>query len=219
MKVLDLGCRTGSAVAAWQVHGHDVIGVDWKFFGQQIIGNWGEESTWYEIDLYGPYDFIWFSPDCSIFSMANMRWDRNFDTNFNPISERAISEVRDIKFALKNIKMRSPSLGWIMENPRALMRKMDFVKDLHRATVTYCQYGIDRMKPTDLFGNIPMYFRPKFCNHGYSCHTPGPRGSRNGTQGMSKTEAGLIPYQLSYEIMKAAIQSEGKTIPTLGDYI
>jgi hypothetical protein len=36
---------------------------------------------------------------------------------------------------------------------------------------------------------------------------------------MEKTEAGIIPYQLSFEIMKAAIVSEGKTIPTLGDFV
>jgi hypothetical protein len=227
MKILDLGCRTGSAVAAWAAHRHTIVGVDWEDHGQQIIGDYTKQETWDIIDNVtpiwqdeiDPYDFIWFSPDCSIFSLMNMRWERNFNENFEPISPRAIKEVEGIKFVLDRIRERAPRLGWIMENPRALMRKMDFVKDLHRATVSYCQYGDDRMKPTDLFGNIPMYFIPKVCRNGRSCHLNGSRGSQSGTQGMEKTEAGIIPYQLSFEIMKAAIVSEGKTIPTLGDFV
>jgi hypothetical protein len=227
-KILDLGCRSGSAVAAWQAAGHTVVGVDWEPHGQQLIMDYTKDETWDVIDnvtepwnyIVKPYDFIWFSPDCSIFSLMNMRWDRNFDDNYNPISEQAIREVEGIKYVLRQIKLRSPSLGWIMENPRALMRKMDFVKDLHRATVTYCQYGDTRQKPTDLFGNIPMLFRPRMCRAGSSCHESARRGSQGGTQGMDdKTAKGLIPYQLSREIMWAAIKSEGKTIPTLGDWI
>ena len=80
VKVLDLGCRTGSAIAAWQAAGDTVVGVDWENHGQQILGDFTLEETWDVIDEvesighlgpYQPYDFIWFSPDCSIFSMAN----------------------------------------------------------------------------------------------------------------------------------------------------
>ena len=103
LKVLDLGCRTGSAIAAWQAAGDVVVGVDWEEHGQQIVGDFTKDETWEIIDnvipLMGnpnfessPYDFIWFSPDCSIFSMANMRWDRNFDDNYQPISDRAKRE-------------------------------------------------------------------------------------------------------------------------------
>lgn len=227
MKVLDLGCRTGSAIAAWQAAGDTVVGVDWENHGQQILGDFTSEETWEIIDeivspsyydgqIPGPYDFIWFSPDCSIFSMANMRWEPNIDKDtFEPISERAIHEVEGIKLVLKKIRERKPRLGWIMENPRALMRKMDFTQDLHRATVTYCQYGFDRMKPTDLFGQIPESFIPKACTRGSSCHIPAPRGSMNSTQGMSKTEAGMIPFELSKAIRDAAIESNGVFFPTL----
>jgi len=225
VKVLDLGCRTGSAIAAWQAAGDTVIGVDWENHGQQILGDFTKEETWEVIDEvesighlgpYEPYDFIWFSPDCSIFSLANMRWEPNIDKDtFEPISERAIREVEGIKFVLRKIKERAPRLGWVMENPRALMRKMDFTQDLHRATVTYCQYGFDRMKPTDLFGQIPASFIPKACRRGSSCHIAAPRGSRDATQGMTKTEAGLIPFELSNAIRNAAIESNGRFVPTL----
>jgi hypothetical protein len=227
MKVLDLGCRTGSAIAAWQQAGDVVVGVDWKDFGQQIVGDFTKEETWEIIDNVTPvwehhampYDFIWFSPDCSIFSMANMRWKPNINKDFEPVSERAIREVEGIKFVLDKIKERKPRLGWIMENPRALMRKMDFVQDLDRVTVSYCQYGDSRMKPTDLFGDIPWLFEPKLCKNGDKCHTPAPRGSSTGTQGMSKTDAGRIPFALSHAIREAAILSFETRKMTLRDFI
>ena len=219
MIVLDLGCRTGSAVAAWQRAGDIVVGVDWEDWGQQIIGDFTDCATWDQIDQLD-YDFIWFSPDCSIFSLANMRWDRNFDEEYQPISDRAKREVAGIRKVISKIQVRNPKLGWVMENPRALMRKMDFVKHLHRVTVSYCQYGFDRRKVTDLFGNIPHDFRPRKCRKGYSCHIRTPRGSHiGGTQDLDKTEAGLIPFELSRDMREAAISSKGRTIPTLGDFL
>lgn len=119
VKVLDLGCRTGSAIAAWQTAGDVVVGVDWEDHGQQIVGDFTKEETWDIIDnvtpiwsgpINTPYDFIWFSPDCSIFSMANMRWTPNINRDFEPISERAIREVEGIKFVLAKIKERAPRL-------------------------------------------------------------------------------------------------------------
>ena len=72
---------------------------------------------------------------------------------------------------------------YTIENPRAGMRKMFFVKDLPRYTTTYCQWGDTRMKPTDVFTNIP---NPNFpcCKNGDSCHEAAPRGSQTGTQGI-----------------------------------
>ena len=226
MKVLDLGCRTGSAIAAWQAAGDTVVGVDWENHGQQILGDFTSEETWEVIDEvesighqgpYQPYDFIWFSPDCSIFSCAGFQ-NGHFNHRFEPITERAKKECEGIKYVISQIQMRRPRLGWVMENPRALMRRMDFTQDLHRATVTYCQYGFDRMKPTDLFGQLPATFKPKACRNGHSCHRRAPRGSTDSTQGLSKTEAGLIPFDLSEEIRRCAIESDGKSFATLEDF-
>jgi len=216
LNVLDLGYGTGSSTLAWRSHGHRVIGVDWAT-SADITGSWCDEETWSEIDSHGPFDFIWFSPDCAIFSMANMRHGVNIMDGV-PISERAIREVEGIKFVLNKIQRLRPNYGWIMENPRALMRTMDFVKNLHRVTVSYCQYGDTRMKPTDLFGHIPADFRPLLCRNGYSCHEPAPRGADSGTQKMTKEEAGKVPYGLSLAIYKAVMSSKGKTYPTLEDF-
>ena len=56
------------------------------------------------------------------------------------------------------IKELDPTYYFI-ENPRGKMRKMDCLQEFPRYTVTYCQYGDIRMKPTDLWTNHP---NPKF---------------------------------------------------------
>ncbi len=61
---------------------------------------------------------------------------------------------------------------------------MDFVKGLPRYTVTYCQYGENRMKPTDIFTNHPEPNLKPPCKNGDKCHEPAPRGSKTGTQGI-----------------------------------
>lgn len=53
---------------------------------------------------------------------------------------------------------------------------MGFMNGLPRYTVTYCQYGDNRMKPTDIWTN---HERPQFkpmCRNGDSCHESSPRG-------------------------------------------
>jgi hypothetical protein len=71
-----------------------------------------------------------------------------------------------------------------MENPRGMLRKLEVVKDLPRYTVTYCQYGDTRMKPTDLWGVVPKWSPRPTCKNGDTCHVSAPRGSRTGTQGL-----------------------------------
>lgn len=79
---------------------------------------------------------------------------------------------------------------------------MDFMQGLPRYTVTYCQYGDTRMKPTDIWTNHP---NPKFkkpCKNGDKCHEAAPRGSRTGTQGLKdKKERAIIPKQLCEHIV------------------
>lgn len=74
---------------------------------------------------------------------------------------------------------------------------MDFMKGLYRYTVTYCQYGDTRMKPTDIWTNHP---NPQFklpCKNGDDCHEKAPRGSHTGTQGLKNSkERAVIPKEL-----------------------
>ena len=80
---------------------------------------------------------------------------------------------------------------------------MDFMKEKPRYTVTYCQYGDDRMKPTDIWTNHP---EPKFkqmCKNGDSCHVSAPRGSKTGTQGRKgSVDRSIIPHELCLHIAR-----------------
>ena len=100
------------------------------------------------------------------------------------------------------IKELNPKYYFI-ENPRDGMRKMRFMTDLPRYTITYCQYGDSRMKPTDIWTNHPA---PKFkppCKNGAPCHTPAPRGSKTGTQGLKNSiERARIPKEFCKHIVK-----------------
>ena len=78
---------------------------------------------------------------------------------------------------------------------------MDFFNHLNRFTVTYCQYGDRRMKPTDIWTNVsdPM-FKP-MCKNGDPCHVSAPRGSSTGTQGMKLIDKSRIPDELCDHIV------------------
>lgn len=83
------------------------------------------------------------------------------------------------------------------------MRKMTYMRDLPRYTVTYCQYGDFRMKPTDIWTNHPNpRFKP-MCKNGDPCHERAPRGSKGGTQGISTVkDKSKIPKQLCEHIVE-----------------
>jgi hypothetical protein len=103
---------------------------------------------------------------------------------------------------LRLIRELAPKYYFI-ENPRGGMRKMNFVKGLPRYTVTYCQYGDSRMKPTDIFTNHPNpQFKP-MCKNGAPCHVAAPRGAKTGTQGLKgSVERSRIPAELCEHIVK-----------------
>ena len=83
------------------------------------------------------------------------------------------------------------------------------MQKLPRATVTYCQYGDTRMKPTDIWTNhlsTPLFsngWNPKpICKNGDACHTAAPRGSQTGTQGLKGNYLrSIVPYELCKEIL------------------
>ena len=87
------------------------------------------------------------------------------------------------------------------------MRK--FILENNRQTITYCQYGDNRMKPTDIWTN--SNWKGKRCYNNMKCHVSAPRGSKTGTQGLkNKIERGKIPEKLFEEIYKAIKFKEEK---------
>lgn len=90
----------------------------------------------------------------------------------------------------------------VHREPEGGMRKMTWMQGLPRYTVTYCQYGDSRMKPTDIWTNHPdPGFKPP-CHNGDPCHVAAPRGAKTGTQGLAGSrERSVIPAALCEHIV------------------
>lgn len=206
MKVLDLFCGTKSIANAFEAKGHEVYTIDWdKKFKPSLSADIGTLTAQDIIELCGGVpDVIWASPDCTTYSVAAISRHRRRDSNGNltPISDYAKRCDEVNRHLIELIKELNPKF-WFIENPRAGLRKMDFMKDLPRYTVTYCQYGENRQKPTDIWTN---HNNPRFkppCNPGASCHEAAPRGSRTGTQALKNSvERSKIPILLCEHIVE-----------------
>lgn len=147
-------------------------------------------------------DVIWASPDCTTYSIAAISKHRTKEDSGNLAPKSEYAKQCDIinSHVIELINELKPKYYFI-ENPRGGMRKMWFMQGLPRYTVTYCQYGDTRQKPTDIWTNHPNpCFKPP-CKPGSSCHVAAPRGSKTGTQGLkNKKERARIPQQLCEHI-------------------
>lgn len=210
MKVLELFAGQRCIGKAFEKRGHEVYSIEWDKKHENI--NWymdiGEITAADIIDRFGVPDVIWASPDCTSYSMAGISHHRKRDENGDliPVSDYAKFCDRvnnNVMKLIDDLLEINPKLVYFIENPRAGMRKMGFIQGRPRYTVTYCQYGEERMKPTDLWTNHP---NPKFkpaCKNGDPCHTPAPRGSQTGTQGIKGSVLrSLIPEQLCDHVAK-----------------
>ena len=150
-------------------------------------------------------DVVWFSPPCTTYSIAGISHHREKrECTLLPKTMEAYRSdvmIDHILSVMKNyIEGRKTHTIFFIENPRGGLRKMLFINErkwLNRYTVTYCQYGDSRMKPTDIWSNISgIIFKP-MCHNGDKCHESSPRGSRSGTQGLKNAyERGKIPVKL-----------------------
>jgi hypothetical protein len=151
-------------------------------------------------------DVIWASPPCTGFSVAAIghHWSGGKEA-YIPKTETAKLGIELVKKTLEIINYYNPKY-WFIENPRGVLRKLPVVKGLKKHTVTYCQYGDERMKPTDIWTNSNVWISRPMCKNGDSCHVSAPRGSRTGTQGRANAyERSKIPYELCKEILMSTI--------------
>lgn len=207
MKILELFAGTRSIGKAFESHGHEVFSVDWNMDFENI-DLYADIMTVTADDIlqkFGRPDVIWASPDCTTFSVAAISHHRrkNPETgNLDPISDYAKFCDQVDQHVLQLIRDLKPTF-WFIENPRGGMRKMTWMQGLPRYTVTYCQYGETRMKPTDIWTNHPIpRFKPP-CKNGNPCHVPAPRGATTGTQGIKGSkDRSVIPKALCKHIVE-----------------
>ena len=197
---------------AFRKRGHECFTVDWD---EQFPSSWHTDISKITaqdiLDRFGKPDVIWVGTDCTSYSIAAISRHRrkNPETgNLDPISEYA-KFCDNMNIHVKEIiKELNPKLQF-WENPRAGLRKMSFMQDIPRYTITYCQYMMDepwekrRMKPTDIWTNHP---NPKFkpaCKNGDKCHPPASRGSNKyGTQALKGAlERSMYPKELCEHIV------------------
>ncbi len=146
-RVLELFAGSRSIGKEAERQGHSVISLDIEHFA-------GIDLVMSVLDfqlkqLSDPPHFIWASVPCTSYSMLAIRHHRR--------GQLAISDTARLgdQIVLKTLDLiREAGCLWAIENPRAALRKMDFMRGLDRRTVCYCRYGDTRMKPTDLWGNV-----------------------------------------------------------------
>lgn len=204
MKVLELFAGTRSIGRAFERHGHEVLSVDWdeQFPDIDIQDDVMNVYARDIVERIGHVDVVWASPDCTTYSIAAISHHRTREDSGNLAGVSDYARACDrVNMHLHNLMLMLTPL-WFIENPRGGMRKMDFMHGLERYTVTYCQYGDDRMKPTDIWTNHPdPRFKP-MCKNGDPCHTAAPRGAKTGTQGRSgSVERSRIPDELCEHIV------------------
>ena len=209
MLIFDFFAGTKSSTQAFADAGDTVISFELDpFFDVTETVNIMDLTVDGLLAKYGQPDFIWASPPCTAFSVASIghHWAKG---GSNPVpktpeaeyNQLLVAKVKELIFGLQ------PKRGYLIENPRGMLRKLPVVADLPRRTVTYCQYGDTRQKPTDLWGVVRGGWQEKpTCKPGSDCHVAAPRGSRTGTQGLkgSKTRS-MIPYALGAEIRSAIV--------------
>lgn len=200
MRILDLFAGIGGERRRNTIEklGHEYITMDFdKKFKTDIVCDIFD----FDINLFGNFDFIWASPPCESFSVASI--GHHWHKGGIPKTNEAIYAKKLLKRTLDVIK-ESNTKNWLIENPVGMMRKMDEIFMVPRYTVTYCQYGEKRMKPTDLFGYAYNWTPKKMCKRGDACHESAPRGSKTGTQGIKGyAERSVVPVNLWLEILQS----------------
>jgi|TARA_R100000789_G_C2933242_1_gene129818 hypothetical protein len=145
-------------------------------------------------------DIIWASPPCQCFSVASIstHWTGGLKA-YIPKTKKAKQSIKLIEKTISLIEELKPTF-WYIENPRGVLRKIKPLNKINPITITYCQYGDIRMKPTDIWTNSK--WTGAKCKNGDSCHIAAPRGSKTGTQGLKNSrERSIVPRELCMEIL------------------
>lgn len=206
MKVIELFAGSRSIGKAAEALGLDVWSTDLHPFDGVDLAEDILKLSADDIPHAGEDTILWASPPCTGFSVASIgrHWTGGHRA-YIPNSDTARLGMELVQHTLKLIEDINPRY-WFIENPRGVLRKLPIMEGLTRHTVTYCQYGDERMKPTDIWTNCEGWIPRPACKNGSPCHVAAPRGSSTGTQGRKGNyERSKIPHDLCMEVLTSAV--------------
>ena len=173
-------------------------------------------------DFDREYDVVLASPPCTQFSFAASSLERF--VGGEPQTDDARDAVALVYHTMGLIRGLSPSY-WFLENPQGWLRQVIGRPD---ARVTFCQYGTDWMKPTDLWGNHPDAWLPRSCSYGDDCHADNTDQAHGGLGNCAASgtddsaERAKVPFDLSDAIRKAceaALDGDAPEQTTADDWV
>ena len=192
MRLLELFSGTESIGKVFKNNGWEVVSVD-----NNPIHKPTYCADMIDFVIDGSFDVIWASPPCTAFSVASIgrHWKQGKPSPEAKFGTKLLLKTFEI------IMLIRPKF-WFIENPRGMMRVLPVMDLLPKKTVTYCQYGDERMKPTDIWTNCDKWNARPPCKNGDPCHISAPRGSTTGTQGLNLIDRARLPNELCVEIFE-----------------
>ena len=208
MKALDLFCGTKSFSNVAENIGYEVYSLDIenKFnptFCIDIL-DWNYKK--FPVCFF---DVIWASPDCRSFSCMGGGKHR-VKNDMTPKTDIAKKGDLILQKTIEIIKYFKPKL-YCIENPRALMRYSKYIKELDPIIneCSYCKYGYEYMKNTDIFSNKNLSLKKCFykrknvvndCPH-ITLQGSHKNRKRTGIQRVKREIAYRVPKKLIEDIL------------------
>lgn len=177
-------------------------------------------------DMFGD-SILWASPPCESFSVASIgrHWHADKFTAEGiraPKSPQAELGLSLLRRTVEIIATTKPKY-WFIENPRGMMKKQIHaifkaygITDYAEHCVSYCQYGDENMKPTNIWTNCPHFVPRPMCKpfkydkvtgeiiDRHCHHNSARRGSTTGIQGVSTyRDKSRVPAELIREVLTA----------------
>jgi len=204
--LLELFSGTGSIGKVAKKLGLEVISIDIvEKFKPSIVA----DLLTFDYKTLPIPDYIWASPPCTSFSKlvcSHKNPSRDCKT-LKPLNETAkLGDkllIRTIKI-IKYFQSKNPKLKYVFENPVGMMRRMKQVCKIKYTTVTYCKYGFNYKKPTDLWNNFDLKLKDQ-CTAKDRCTYYKKHGNHLSSQRQSKTTLYRIPPRLGRDILKQMI--------------
>jgi len=125
MIVYDFFAGTGSATKAFEDAGHTIVRVELDEYFEAEERDILSLTAETLIAKYGQPDFIWASPPCTTFSVASIRHYWSYiDGKAMPKNEKTLHGIAIVAHTVALIQTLNPTYGWLMENPRGMLRSM-----------------------------------------------------------------------------------------------